>query len=142
MDTDRSFTVTLTPATAWLLRNKITPGPRIAIMPSLQMEKIGEVVYGLRQKVNYSILRFLDEDTNKVEIEVTEDEGWLIDDIIPFDGEGGIGTNILTQVLRGFWAVDHNLPQNLVSDPKGGWDNRILRALREDSKKSTNDSVA
>ena len=134
MDTDRSFTVTLTPATAWLLRNKITPGPPSAMISTPLSEVVGNIVYGLRQKVNYSILRFLDEGVNKVEVDVTEDEGWLIDDIIPWDGDGGIGTSLLTQVLRGFWSVDHHLPQNLVSDPKGGWDNRILRALRKESK--------
>lgn len=128
----QTFTISLSHDMAWVLRNKILPGPRIEGAPAFAFSQADDLIRDLRVKVNSAILRFRDEpDLGEVKLPLTEDEGWLIDQAIYFDGLTGPGTQLLLQVFRGLWGIEYNLPENLVEDPRGGWDNKVFRSLRE-----------
>ena len=113
------FDVVLSRDTAWMLQIAVRPGPKLPggtiSDAALEYQKIG---FTLRSKVNHAILRFEDEpETKTVDMTITEDEGWLIDQTVPFDGKGGAGTDLLLQTFRGFWKVEYQLPSDLVSEP-------------------------
>lgn len=113
--TSRAFVVTLGYDMAWVLSRRLQPGPSTFGPPWR------ETVVALRHKVDDVLLRFYDEgrplgegqDPEPIEISITEDEAWMIDQVINFDGIGGSGTQLLLQVFRGFWSVRFDLPQKL-----------------------------
>lgn len=74
----------------------------------------------LRRKVNDVILRFEDEpETQTVEIDIDEDEAWIIDQAVAYDGNGGSITELLICIFRGLWGLEYNLPSVLVQEPHG-----------------------
>jgi hypothetical protein len=108
------FPLILDEGMAWLLREHLRPGIWVE---GLSRELYARVL-GIREKINNVILRLLDEpDLMSVEISIGEPEAWIIDGAIAYDGTGGSGTEILLQLFRGLWALEYNLPVNLVSEP-------------------------
>ena len=127
--TERTFPLKLSHDAAWFLRNRITPGPHLNItgFPTSAQEMLQD----FRKKINSAILRFKDEEgLEEVEIDVGEDEAWLLDQALPFDGLDGICTQLLTQVFRGLWGLEHGIPGQLADDPRAGWNNQTFRSLR------------
>ena len=113
-----TFPVTLTRKSAWNLQQAITPGvPLGTNMVGTPVHLWQACAHGLRQKVNNTILRFEDEpETETVEIEITSEEGWLLDQNVPVGGDGG--ADILIQVFRGLWGLEHpSIPNRLVPEP-------------------------
>lgn len=83
---------------AWTLRGRITPGP--SFIPIMARD----AVVAFRTKVNDALIRLSDEkDLKKVDIYLTLDEAWLVDQVVAFDGRGGPGTAILLEIFRGLW---------------------------------------
>lgn len=103
---EETFVITLYPQTAWAIRKRIIPGP--LPFPGRDFS------VSLRTKINDVILRFEDEaDIDKIDVDITEKEGWAIDSIIEYDGKGGAGTDLLIQIYRGFWSLRTGLPQEM-----------------------------
>ena len=117
-----TFPVKLTYEAAWVLRSQVRPGicpPNILPDAALLMDK---EVRNFRHKVDDVILRFNDEEDvfekGEIEVDLTENEGWIIDASIKYDGPTGWGTDLLTQVFRGFWSLRTGLPATLVEEPQ------------------------
>lgn len=104
----RVLTIALDRDMAWVLSRRLQPGPG-AFGPPWR-----EILVPFRHKIDDALLRFHDgahylnegQDPEPIEIGVTEDEAWMIDQVIAYDGIEGAGTQLLLQVFRGFWAAD------------------------------------
>ena len=111
-----TFEVKLTRQTAWLLAEKVLPGPSFLTMGHGDEEVYNKLVT-LRLKINSAILRFEDEEgLRDVNITISTEEGWLIDQVIKNDGPEGLGHKLLVQIYRGLWGLDYNLPTFLVPE--------------------------
>ena len=114
-----SFPITLTHVLAWYLRERMRPGAIVGDFPQNDARKL---VRGLRMKINAVLLRFQDEDgLEEVDLQVTVDEGWMIDHTLDYDGMDGHGTRILVQVFRGMWKEEMGLDYDVVVDPREDW---------------------
>lgn len=119
-DEEERFTITLKRDTAWMLRAKLTLGPRFSMNPEL--EQNADSVYELRGFINDALVS-LYSNTDRLDypISINEDQAWIIDQIIDFDG-GGDRTKLLMQIIRGLWGFNHgiaNLPVRTNKDPWG-----------------------
>ena len=128
----KTFPLTINLEAAWYIRNIVRPGIEVEWPLDSPQAKADAVARSLRRKINTIILRMLDEGTSSVEMDCTEDEGWIIDANISYDG-GGAGTALLIQLFRGFWYLDigqhiTNTP-DIVDDPRAGWSNTKLKEL-------------
>ena len=111
------FPIQVDDGMAWLLREQLRPGMAVSNAPD-NAQEWQRWVFELRQKVNDTILRFLDEpDLNVLPIHIGEQEAWIIDAVVPYDGTGGSGTEILIQLFRGLWGLEFGLPTELVPEP-------------------------
>jgi hypothetical protein len=61
--------------------------------------------YTLREKVNDALLRFADEDLTELELDVTEEELWLIDQKLPLSYDGARA--FLLRVFKALWELDY-----------------------------------
>lgn len=114
-----TFTIGLVPNTAWLLRSKITPGPRIQVAP--ENAALAETVYDLRNKVNDALVSFTsDPERKSFPITITEEQAWIIDQVVPYDGDG-IGAKLLMQIIRGLWGIKHGISDFPVRTSKDPW---------------------
>ena len=110
------ITITLTKNLAWFLREQIQPGPNLDMGGPAQ--KLSELGQNLRGKINRALLRFTDEEElEEVELDLEENEAWIIDNVIKYDGEGNPGTELLVQLFRGMWGNEYGLPPKIVEDP-------------------------
>jgi len=140
--TEATFPVKLTERMAWLIRNKVVPGPYFrhestAIADTTR--RAHDMISGLRRKINAAILRFVDEpDLEQADVSLTEDEGWMLDQIVSPDGQAGEATDLLIQVFRGLWALDYGLSPYVCEDPHEM--NRVIR-LRPPNAIITPESV-
>lgn len=126
-DSDPTFSIVIDRKLAWIMQQVIRPGmpfeknDHTQDMPVLRWQKYA---LALRWKVNGAILRFEDEeDTKEIEMDLTEAEGWILDQNVPFDGDAGMGALLLIQIFRGMWnlrmeEMGSTLPAKLV--PHGG----------------------
>ena len=126
------FPITLTRRGAWIIQQTIKPG-----VP-LGREMAGSPVYlwqqqahALREKVNNTILRFEDEpETLDVDIDITAEEAWLLDQNLPIETTDG--ANILLQIFRGLWSIEHpELPTRMVQEPPLGLSKDIVKDMLE-----------
>ena len=117
-----------------MLRDRILPGP-IVKQPKLPVELRG-ILHGIRSKVNSAILRFEDEDElEEVEIDLTPNEGWILDQALAFDGKKGAQTNLAVQIMRGLWSSELGLPSRVVKDPWQEWNKEeYTNMLSEEGK--------
>ena len=133
-----TFVLNLTPDAAWYIRGVIRPGMEIDWPGDMPQAKMDAVMRGLRQKVNTTILRMIDENLETVSIDCTEAEAWLIDASVNFDGPGGLGTNLLIQLFRGFWYLDIGQhiagTSQIVDDPRAQWSNETLKGIKNDDE--------
>lgn len=133
-----TFVLTLTPDAAWYIRGVIRPGVEIEWPTEMPQAKLDVIMRELRQKVNTTILRMIDEDLKTVGIDCTEAEAWLIDASVSFDGPGGVGTDLLIQLFRGFWYLDIGQhiagTSEIVDDPHARWSNETLKGIKKDDE--------
>ena len=133
-----TFILTLTPDTAWLLRGMIRPGMEIDWPMEAPQAKLDAIMRDLRRKINTTILRMIDEELTEVGIDCTEAEAWLIDGSVSFDGPGGLGTDLLIQLFRGFWYLDIGQhiagTSEIVDDPRAKWSNELLKGIKNDDE--------
>lgn len=117
-----TFPLVLSRESAWLIQQLVRPG--VPLGPDMD----GAPVYiwqhwarELREKVNNTILRFEDEtETEEVEIDIGREEAWMLDQQLQLDGSVGPGTELIIQIMRGLWVLDHkglNFPTQLVNGP-------------------------
>ena len=125
--TDPTFVVVVDRKLAWAIQQSVHPG-----MPFLKTDQTMAIpafrwqqyAFAMRWKVNAAILRFEDEpDTVQIELNLTEAEGWILDQSIPFDGDAGMGGLLLVQVFRGMWHLRMDemglrLPAHMVPEPQ------------------------
>ena len=136
MKKDKTFNISIAPGQAWILRDRILPGPVVArtqVPPELR-----GILHELRGKINSAILRFVDEENlERVDIPITPNEGWIIDQTLAYDTtkdqtKGG-QTDLLIQVIRGLWGAEYDLPSTVSEDPWQEWDkDSFSRLLGED----------
>lgn len=135
-----AFPLHLNPETAWMIRGAILPGIGVDWPKDSIPAHADGVARTIRRKANNAILRMIDERIKDVEVDCTEDEAWLLDGSIPFDGRGGSGTDLLLQIMRGLWYLD--IGQHLtgaaplVEDPRGEWSNTAFKQLGHESDPS------
>lgn len=125
-ETDPVFPVVVDRKLIWAIQQIVHPGMPV-LKTDLTMALPGfrwqQYALALRWKVNTAILRFEDEDdTKEIELSLTEAEGWILDQSIPFDGPGGTGALLLVQIFRGMWRLRMDemgavLPSYLVPEP-------------------------
>jgi hypothetical protein len=131
------FPLRLNPNTAWVIRGTVRPGINVDWPADSIPEQADVCARVLRRKTNNAILRMIDEEISDVEIDCTENEAWLLDSVIPFDGPEGPGTDIILQLMRGLWFLDigqHLSPgHDLVEDPRGAWSNDTFKRLQPPS---------
>ena len=117
MDEEPSFKITLKSETAWFLRDNLLLGPRFSIPE--QHKEDAEKAYHLRGMVNDAIIAFSsNNDTKTFEIEINEDQAFIIDQMIKADPEDEY-RKLAMQVIRGMWALQHkvDMPVRTVRDP-------------------------
>jgi hypothetical protein len=133
-----TFVLTLTGDAAWYIRGVVRPGMDIDWPTEAPQAKIDAVMRGLRQKINTTILRQIDEDLTTVGIDCTEAEAWLIDASVSFDGLGGVGTDLLIQLFRGFWYLDIGQhiagTSEIAADPHATWSSEMLKGIKKDDE--------
>jgi len=116
------ITVTLKRDTAWILRNKLTLGPRFN--EGGEFRDNGDAVYELRGMVNDALVALhSNPDEKDFPINITENQAWIIDQCIEFDG-GGNRVKLLLQIVRGLWNFQHGVPELPVrtnKDPRAWW---------------------
>lgn len=131
-----TFVLTLTPDAAWYIRGVIRPGMEIEWPMDAPQAKMDVTIRDLRRKINTTILRMIDEELKTVGIDCTEAEAWLIDANVSFDGPGGVGTDLLIQLFRGFWYLDIGQhiagTSEIVDDPHARWSNTTLKDIQKD----------
>lgn len=64
--------------------------------------------YTLREKVNDALLRFADEELEELELDVTEEELWIIDQKLPLAYDGARA--FLLRVFKALWELGYDLP--------------------------------
>ena len=110
VDIKDTFEIKLTRQTAWLLAEKVLPGPNF-LTHGFGDQDVYKQLVNLRLKINAAILRFEDENgLRDVDITISTEEGWLIDQVVKNDGPDGLGHKLLVQVYRGLWGLDYQLP--------------------------------
>lgn len=126
-ENDQTFIVMVDRKLVWAIQQVVHPGmpflknDQTMAMPAFRWQ---QYALALRWKVNAAILRFEDEeDTKQIELNITEAEGWILDQSIPFDGDAGMGGLLLVQVFRGMWGLrmdemGSTLPSHLVPEPQ------------------------
>lgn len=120
--------IEMTKNLAWFLREQLRPGP--AIGDEHPMSEGREKLRDLRMKIDALILRFQDEeDLETAEMRITQDEAWMIDHTVNYDGPDGTGTKILIQIFRGLWAEEMGLPVDVVEDPRQDWSNEMFKNM-------------
>ena len=115
-----TFPITINRSGAWFIQQTIRPGVPLGDM------MMGTPVYLwqqharlLREKVNNSIIRFEDEpETENVDIDITPEEAWLLDQNVPMDGTAHESADLLLQIFRGLWGLEHpGLPIKMIQEP-------------------------
>jgi len=119
-ETDETrFTITLKRDIAWMLRAKLTLGPRFNNNP--EYEENMDTVYELRGLVNDALVSLYSNYERKdYPIRINENQAWIIDQCIDFDG-GGDRTKLLMQVIRGLWGLQHGIPELPVRTNRDPW---------------------
>ena len=113
-----TFPITLTRTGAWMIQQTIKPGvPLGDLMSGTPVYLWQQQAHMLREKINNTILRFEDEpETVDVDIEITPEEAWLLDQNLPV--ETNDGANLLLQIFRGLWRLENpDLPTKIVQEP-------------------------
>ncbi len=123
---DPTFLITVDRQAVWLIQQVVHPGmpfPTTDQTRSMPAYRWQQYALALRWKVNAAILRFEDEqDTQQIELHLTEAEGWILDQNIQFDGVAGVGALMLIAIFRGMWnlrmdEMGSTLPSELVPEP-------------------------
>lgn len=115
-----TFPITLTRTGAWMVQQTIRPGvPLGDQMSGTPVYLWQQQAHLLREKINNTILRFEDEpETADVDIEITPEEAWLLDQNLPVETNDGV--NLLLQIFRGLWGINNpGLPTKIVQEPLG-----------------------
>ncbi len=124
--TDPTFQVMVDRKTVWAIQQVVHPGmpfPKTDQTMAMPAYRWQQYALAMRWKVNAAILRFEDEeDTQQIELNLTEAEGWILDQNIQFDGLAGIGSLLLIAIFRGMWhlrmdEMGSTLPHELVPEP-------------------------
>ena len=106
---DSTFPVTVDRKGVWMIQQVVHPGmpfPKTDQTMSMPAYRWQQYALALRWKVNACILRFEDEpDTMQIELNLTEAEGWILDQNIQFDGAAGVGALLLIEIFRGMWHI-------------------------------------
>jgi hypothetical protein len=123
---DPTFPVMVERKGVWMIQQVVHPGmpfPKTDQTMALPAYRWQQYALALRWKVNAAILRFEDEpDTMQIELNLTEAEGWILDQNIQFDGAAGVGALLLIEIFRGMWhlrmeEMGSTLPSELVPEP-------------------------
>ena len=126
---DAPFTVDLPYQVAWLVAQKICPGPSFGFQPNWKR------IADLRQKIHEALIYFdglIAENPESKEVphpfvlSITPDEAWILDQVVPFDGVGGDGANFLMALYRGLYARYKDIPIELTErlrQPRWKFDN-------------------
>ena len=102
-----TFPIVLTRDSAWMLATLITPGPIMDGLGDGMTRSLLTLGRELRHKINRALLNLYDEeDTETVEVRFDENEAWLLDQAVRFDGPEGAGTSILIQLYRGLVGLE------------------------------------
>lgn len=126
-ETDPTFPIRVDRKLVWLLQQAVHPGipfPTTDQMMAIPALRWQQYALAMRWKVNSAILRFEDEaGTREIELNLTEAEGWILDQNVPFDGDAGMGALLLIQIFRGMWSLrmdemGSTLPHQLVPEPQ------------------------
>ena len=116
------FPLTLTRTGAWIIQQLVRPGvPLGHMMEGSPVHLWQQYAMQLREKVNNTLLRFEDEpETKQIDIDVTREEAWLLDQNINVDmGMRNDGADILLQLFRGLWTLDNpGLPRTMAIEPE------------------------
>ncbi len=124
--TDPTFSIMIDRKGVWLVQQVVHPGmpfPKTDQTMSMPAYRWQQYALAMRWKVNSAILRFEDEeDTQQIELHLTEAEGWILDQNIQFDGAAGVGALMLIAIFRGMWnlrmsEMGSTLPSELVPEP-------------------------
>ncbi len=124
---DPTFSAIVDRQAAWMMQQIVHPGmpfPKTDQTMAMPAYRWQQYALALRWKVNAAILRFEDEeDTQQIELNLTEAEGWILDQNIQFDGVAGAGALLLIQIFRGMWylrmdEMGSTLPHDLVPEPQ------------------------
>ncbi len=124
--TDPTFQVMLDRKGVWMIQQSVHPGmpfPKTDQTMSMPAYRWQQYALALRWKINSAILRFEDEeDTMQIEVNLTEAEGWILDQNVQFDGQAGVGALLLIAIYRGMWSLrmdemGSTLPSELVPEP-------------------------
>ncbi len=123
---DQTFPIMLDRQGVWLIQQIVHPGmpfPKTDQTMAMPAYRWQQYALAMRWKVNAAILRFEDEeDTMQIELNLTEAEGWILDQNIQFDGAAGVGALMLIAIFRGMWhlrmdEMGSTLPSELVPEP-------------------------
>ncbi len=123
---DPTFPVMVDRKGVWMIQQVAHPGmpfPTTDQTMSMPAYRWQQYALALRWKVNAAILRFEDEpDTMQIELNLTEAEGWILDQNIQFDGAAGVGALLLIEIFRGMWSLrmdemGMSLPHQLIPEP-------------------------
>lgn len=115
-----TFPITINRRGAWFIQQTVRPGvPLGDTMVGTPVYLWQQHAHSLREKVNNTILRFEDEpETENVDINITSEEAWLLDQNVPVDGTPNEGADLLLQIFRGLWSLDNpGLPTTIVQEP-------------------------
>ena len=129
---DDKFTIKVNGEMAWLIREVVRPGMPVTNAPA-NAQEWQRWALELRQKVNDAILRFTDEEGLEwVELNIGEEEAWIIDAVLGYSGTGGAGTVLLTQLFRGLWGLEYALPAKLIPEPSSAATGPVFEFSAED----------
>lgn len=124
---DQTFPIMVDRKVVWVLQQVVHPGmpfPKTDQTMAMPAYRWQQYALAMRWKVNAAILRFEDEpDTKEIELNITEAEGWILDQNVQFDGPAGAGSLLLIQIFRGMWHLRMDemgspLPHELVPEPQ------------------------
>lgn len=111
-----------------MLRDRIIPGPVVKNSPA--PPELRGILHQLRGKINSAILRFEDEEgLESVDLLLTPNEAWIIDQTLSFDRPNGSQTNLLLQIMRGLWSAEYGLSSIIAEDPWKGWSKDSIKEL-------------
>lgn len=131
-----TFPLQLNAEQAWALRGAFRPGIEIDWPPNTPPAKVDAIIRPWRRELNAAILRLIDEELERVEVDCSEEAAWAIDSAINFDGFGGAGADLLIQVLRGLWWLDvgQHLADSpgLTEDPHQEWSADTVKNMKLD----------
>ena len=111
---EEPFTIQLPLDVAWLITQKVCPGPSFAGSP------VWRKIVDLRQKIHEALITMAampppqpGEKPPSVPLTITTDEAWVLDQVVPFDGLGGGGEKFLMSLYRGLYARAKGIPIEL-----------------------------